>query len=235
MKRTKIWLFLIALVTFLAVGFKDLKAEGGEKAEVNIQYLFLDEDPETQPGVSLDDEYLGTLLTVAAPDVAGYEFVYWIVNNTIREALEQEMRIYVQNDLSLIAVYKPTGTIGVVYVDSNGKLIDYEYLLEAGQLEKEVAIHNFSKPGATPKGFANLGGIKLDDEITKDTLFYLEYETELPGGVLIVNSVVEKASTLLNEEVTITSSEVDFAYWIDESGQVLSANKTYSFTMLGFD
>ncbi len=239
MKRIKLFVVLVALFSFFSLGFKTLNAELPETVEVKVEYILIGEEYSIQAGTTMSKQY-GSLVEVNVSileiDGNNYEFAYWIVNGAIRKSLGNPAKIRVQTKTHLIAVLKPMDSVAVVYVDTNGQLINYEKLSHGGEpaeQTKDVYGNNISdtytKPGATQVGF------DVPQTVSEDSVFVLEYNEVGPGGELTVNGNLDEKFYDLNDVATITASDQNFKYWVDENGQILSKNRNYSFTMLGID
>ncbi len=247
MKRIKLFVVLVALFSFFSLGFKALNAEEGlpEKVDVTVSYIKIDQPAEQSAEITITDQIYGTIISVEFPDdfaenegFQDYEFAFWIVNGAIRENLGNPAKIYVQTETHLIAVLKPVDSIAVVYVDANGKLINYEELsAEENVPESPVVdirdnniVETYTKPGASPIGF------EIPPTVDQDSVFALQYTTSEEGGKLIVDNEEIKGSTILNEVESLSDKAPEgFKYWVDENEQILSKDPNYSFTMLGFD
>ncbi len=238
MRKLKVLFFVIASALLFSLGFKSIKAALPNKVDIEVSYILLDETPDSGGKITLDDQDFGALVDLEAPDIAGYNFAFWIVNGTLRKDLPANTRIIAQTNTVVIGVYKPDDKHAVIYVDSNGAKIDYEAVdnnEEANVPEVGSLPDKFSKPKATILGFERLDGV-IGDVITEDTIYVLKYETNEAGGSLTVDGDVIKETSTLNEEVNLAGlAPAGFKYWEDEKGQVLSKDPNYAFTMLGFD
>ncbi|NLN50294.1 MAG: hypothetical protein GX149_01545, partial [Acholeplasmataceae bacterium] len=203
MKRIKLFVVLVALFSFFSLGFKTLNAELPETVEVKVEYILIGEEYSIQAGTTMSKQY-GSLVEVNVSileiDGNNYEFAYWIVNGAIRKSLGNPAKIRVQTKTHLIAVLKPMDSVAVVYVDTNGQLINYEKLSHGGEpaeQTKDVYGNNISdtytKPGATQVGF------DVPQTVSEDSVFALQYTTSEEGGKLIVDNEEIKGSTILNE------------------------------------
>ncbi len=232
MKKFKLITFFTLLLAIFGLGFQTVKA--AERINVDIDFIIAGEEG-VEAGLTLPDRPRGSLLTFEAEEEDGLEFVYWIVNGAIRENLGIIAKVFVQTDMHLISVYKPIGTIAVVFVDSNGKLLAHQALDQPG-VPSLVGYQGLSKPGATPVGFFNKDGKTPAQTVEEDTVFFLEYETDKDGGTLTVDDVPLEKTYELNEIETLEGfAPENFSYWTDAEGNILSTDPNYKFTMLGFN
>ncbi len=239
MKKTKIGTFIILLISVLTIGYKSLYATFPTKADVVMEIVYADQEG-VNPLMSQSNRNVGSVYTVNPNYFLiedNYEFVYWIINGSIRPNLPSKASFFVQSgETHALAIYKPEGTNAVIYVDSNGKLIDYETVISGNKPTKVIDIGEFSKPGSLPIGFFSEDNLTPNDKIYSDIIFFMLYETYEAGGSLTVNGTNISEMFLLNEVVAVGShAPNNFSYWQDENGQILSSKANYKFTMLGFN
>ena len=60
----------------------------------------------------------------------GYQFAFWVVNGTVYPEYSYNAEFTVTSDLQLTAVYHPAGKHAVLFMDSNGKLLKTQFVLD---------------------------------------------------------------------------------------------------------
>ena len=144
--------------------------------DVDITYVLDSENPNIDANMA--GQAYGSTINPTPQNQEGYTFKYWIVNGVIRDDLPENHSFYVTSKLSLIGVYSPDDEHVVIFMDSNGKVIDTQFVAD-----QEVAVaptENLpSKPGlqiATPAWENKLTG-SSDLTINDDSIYVLKYES----------------------------------------------------------
>jgi endonuclease I len=163
-----------------------------------------------------------------------YSFVFWNVNGIVRTDLSVDNLFPVKDGLSIKGVFKPSGKVVAVFQDSNGKVIDIQYL-NPGQAPTAIADVDLpTKPGyvyATPRWDKPLSALSTD------AVYTLQYtvNTSSNYSVSITNGSGDGtyAYNQIATAVADTPAEgMHFDYW--KSGdRIVSRNATHSFTVLG--
>jgi hypothetical protein len=170
---------------------------------------------------------------------SGYVFSFWIVNGFVRPELPYDYSFVITESLALIAVYRPTADKTVCFMDSNNKLIQWQYSTAADPFTSAdvPSVAGYSKPGyevaALPWGSA----IDFDNILT-DTIAMLHYTPAASPGTYTVS--VENGSGdgtyAFDTVVTVVADTIPDKYfggWEDGNGKLLSTQTTYSFTVVG--
>jgi len=168
---------------------------------------------------------------------AGYVFSFWVVNGFVRQDLTYDYQFVITENLALVAVYRPTVDEIVCFMDSNEKLITWQYSTTASPFTSAQVptLEEFSKPGYVIA--ANPWGTGVDfNNITTDTFVMIHYEpVETPNTYTIsVTNGTGSGSYAFDSIVSITADPApegfEFSYWEDEKGDLVSILPTYSFT-----
>jgi uncharacterized repeat protein (TIGR02543 family) len=209
-------------------------ASGLPDIDVEITYVFDEGNPEVPANMA--GQAYGSTINPTPISQPGYTFKYWIVNGVVRDDLPENHSFYVTSSLNLIGVYSPDDENVVLFIDSNGKILDTQFVADQGTAVAPT--DNLpTKPGlqiATPAWVNKLTGTS-DLTITDDSIFILQYESaSVDTFDLTVDSVLEGTYDF-NEVVTLTAAANDgvndFSHW-EENGIVVSRDLEYSFTML---
>ena len=75
---------------------------------------------------------IGDVLALDASSYSSYDFAFWVVNGVVRDDLNPSSSIKVQSSMDIQAVFHKAGEHAVLFIDSNGKLIDGTYVLDGG-------------------------------------------------------------------------------------------------------
>lgn len=162
-----------------------------------------------------------------------YEFGYFIVNNVVEEYLSTTYDFVVKNEMNIKAIFTPTDKHVVLFRDSNGELLDIEYVTNGSSVsDAEVTLPD--KPGmvvSTSKWDTSL------DNIVSNTVITLQYDldTSLSFDLVVTNGSGD-STYAFNSEVIIsaplTSGSESFSHF-EENGQIISRKNETSITMLG--
>ena len=232
-------LFLLA-ISFLFFGFvlaNFIEIEAARPSyNVTVTALY---DTGNQPTSDLGPRVYGSTVTPYTEAPAGYEFVYWIVNGVIQENVYVDSEFIVTTTLDLVAVFAPTTPVqkyAVVFMDTNWKVLETQYVLLNGDAAQPLATLP-TKPLFDVAVEANRW--KTDEgrtsltNIIKHELFILQYvSTNTDLYAIGVNNGFGGGSYGYNDIVTATpdTSVNPFRFWEDENGVVLSYLSTFKFT-----
>jgi len=231
-------LFLLA-ISFLFFGFvlaNFVEIEAARPSyNVTVTALY---DTGNQPTTDLGPRVYGSVVVPYTDAPVGYEFAYWIVNGVIQENVYVDSEFIVTTTMNLVAVFAPTSPrqYAVVFMDTNWKVIETQYVLQNGDAVQPVATLP-TKPLFEVALEANRW--KTDEgrttltNITQHELFILQYvSTNTDLYAIGVNNGFGSGSYGFNDIVTATpdTSVYPFRYWEDENGVVLSYLSTFKFT-----
>ncbi len=164
----------------------------------------------------------GNQVSIALNDLyPTLEFVYFVHNG--EAYTNQYMQFTASGSTKVIAIYKASNTYTLTYLDTNNDIIDVIY----GPQENFVItlpLVNPSKPGF------DFIGWDLPNDITEDTIVRPLYEVSSDMVAVTINGLV--MSYNYNEVVTLTPTNLNFSYWADEHGQIVSTNPNYRFSAL---
>ena len=241
----------IIVLFFLVVGFlfvtNILEVSAASTFSVELR-TYLDEANENIQAPGLSGKSRGEKVSFNASGISpDYTFAYYIVNGIINENLPQNYQFTVRKDLSVTAVFYPNGNTTpadarhvVVFADSNGRLLDIEYVQHNGTaLDTEVFLP-LLKPNsilASNKWATADGLVDTLVNITENRIYYLQYEydQEIDFTLTVTNSP-GSGTYAFNDLVTLVANpfngEQPFSHWEDSNGNDLSYKQTYSFSML---
>ena len=90
---------------------------------------------------------VGSLLSLDASTVQPtHNFAFWVINGVVRNDLLATSQIRVQSTMDVHAVFYKTGEHAVLFVDSNGKLMSVQYVLD-GNDATAPSYADKTKPG----------------------------------------------------------------------------------------
>ena len=183
---------------------------------------------------------IGSVMTLDATGVGnGNEFAFWIVNGFVKTDLPAVTQLRVQSKMNLVAVFRSEGKHAVLFVDSNGKLIDDVYVAD-GETATAPSTTELTKPGGLTvvadeaNRWISLEGNTSLAGINSSRVYVLQYEMPATSvEIMAIGAVEELITANKNDVVTVVAADTaNFKYWADEDGNVLSYNSTYSFTVL---
>ncbi|MFA7076751.1 MAG: discoidin domain-containing protein, partial [Candidatus Izemoplasmatales bacterium] len=222
-----ITLFLAVLVTF---SFIPLRAASpiGSTFDFTIETKIGDNEAVV---TSLGNKGYGSKVTIDAGSYnAENEFVGYIVNGKVESMLPSNHSFTVSSDLNITALYKPTGTIAVAFMDSNQDLLDVSFI-SSGANATPPNISTLNKPGLEVSSSTPWSGSY--SSVTEDSVLWVVYEsTILETSILTVNNGTGSGTYDYNEIATVTASGTgNFQYWENE-GVIVSLNPEYTFTVV---
>lgn len=230
MRNRLLWtilsLFLVIIISpiVFAVDFE---------TEVKITYQWI--APDNQSSVIEIDATYGHALTSVGEIPEGYAFAFWIENGMVRKDLDYSATFYATDDLDLVLVLYQEGLYAVVYMDSNGKLIDSEFVDDetpittpsyAG-LDKPGHAVNESNPWRDSDGQFN----ELVSTNTVYTLQYSRLETVDEIIISVIGGHTLELTYMFNDIVRLEIDIEDFSHW-EEDGVIVSYNPNYAFSAL---
>jgi hypothetical protein len=164
---------------------------------------------------------------------SNYTFAFWLVDGVVNKTLPVSSGFVVRNDLELTGIFKPNNTYVVLFMDSNGQVLDIQYTDTTGTGDvNDTAITLPSKPGyvvATTKWDGSL------TDISADTVLTLQYTLDSAATFEIsaVNGTGDGTYALNGLVTLVADADVEstsyFQYWVKD-GQFVSNQRTYSFT-----
>lgn len=232
MKRLKLVLFPIIL--FLAIVFTGtiIKAALPTTVSVTVKSYFYGQTPIVN---TASDKAYGTKVSFESSlgSVEGHTFVCWFVNGIVRLDLNVSTEFYATENMVLEAVFSPTSEHAVMFLDSNGKLLEVQYVENQGNAT-DITEGLPTKPGYIISS-TNKWGKELTN-ITGDTFMVLQYEKSVASTFTIaVNNGTGAGTYNFNEVVTVVANapeeDMYFSHWTDGT-YIVSRQASYTFTVL---
>ncbi|MDD5293774.1 MAG: lamin tail domain-containing protein [Candidatus Izemoplasmatales bacterium] len=173
-------------------------------------------------------------LPTAPEGYESYEFAYWIVNGVVRSDLNFNAQFRVTDHLDLVAIYRPANKYVVVFMDTNGKMIDLDYV-SSGSPATAPNIDNLTKPGLVVQ---SLNPWSVDfSEVTNNMVVWVQYESaqEVTFDVSTTNGTGGGTGLEFGSVASVSASETSgsdvFTHWVDENGKVVSYQLSHTFTV----
>ena len=166
-------------------------------------------------------------------DYSDYAFAFWIVNGVVCKNLPINYQFTVTENLSLEAVFKPTGYFAVVFMDSNGKSLSVQYVATGGSATAPVDGLP-TKPGYD---IASTPWVGSYSNVTEDVAVILQYTLTSAAtfAATVTGGVADKETYANNEVATLTANApgegLVFSHWAIGT-RVVSTESTYKVTML---
>jgi len=167
----------------------------------------------TDVDASVDGQTYGSTITPSpvSESESGYTFKYWVVNGVVRDDLPVNHTFYVTSSLNLIGVYSPDNANVVLFIDSNGNIIDTQFVADSTTVTAPTDLP--SKPGlqiaTTPwlEKTSNSSSLTIND----DSVFVLQYERISTDtfNLNVVNDLEDTGTYDFNQLVTLTASAND--------------------------
>lgn len=185
-------------------------------------------------------------LSINLPSIEGYEFAYWVVNGAVRRDLPINYEFTIITQMDIIAVFTEVNKYAVLFIDSNGKLLDTQFVAP-NTLATQPDITLPTKIGYVVKA-GNSRWLSTDNKginspITNNTVFILQYELDTEETFIVtledayildgINKVTEFEYPF-NYIATIYAEDKEgkrFSHF-EENGVILSKEKIYRFTVI---
>ena len=203
-----------------------------ERPDINVtltSYFELGEGVET----TIEDVAYGSQVGFdeALASQEGYEFAFWVVNNTLRKDLPIDHDFTLRNTMDLEAYFSPEDEHVVVLMDSNGQTLDVQHV-EDGEDASDIDNEDIpGKPALSPMSGEDRWDGSLEN-ITEDTVLILQYEqTDTSAATLTVNDGEGSGQYTINTSVTATSDLENFSHW-EKDGDVVGFDSEYRFTIV---
>ncbi len=228
------------IVSFILLGilipFLPFNTAASELPDIDVEITYIFDQGNHEVPANMIGQAYGSTINPTPVVQSGYTFKYWVVNGIVRDDLPEDHNFYVTSSLNLIGVYSPDDSNVVLFIDSNGKIIDTQFV--ADQEAAVAPTDNLpTKPGlvVASQAWVNKLTGSSDLIITDDSIFVLQYESASADTFdLTVDGVLEGTYNF-NQVVTLNAAANDgadgFSHW-EENGVVVSRDSEYSFTML---
>lgn len=224
----KLSILLLAVVALLFVGIYNAptaQANLGQNTDLNVTVVEgkglvnrTNQTPKVPHG-------FGSKVSV---DISGLvnsqkDFAYYILNG--EKVDTQSIEITMSGSTHLVIVMAAEGEKAVSYVDTNGELLDVDYVTDG---EPVFTGTNPTKPGYQFDTFVG----SYDGDHAVYTAQYSRVDQTLIN-VDVTGGIKDLAEVKYNDVVTLSPTDaVNFKYWADMDGQVISTNPNYAFTAL---
>lgn len=212
--------------------------EGGYKVPRNISIKYfvdnVQEGAEVKPPAELGE--LVNFTKKTGTDT----FAFWVIDGVVRTDLPEEFTIRARMKMNLEAHYVSSDKWAVVFLDSNLKKKDVQFIDREGV--GNIAPTAPAAPTKTMLAFNGWASIDAYETViptllapTKNTFYVANYSLKsYANRNVTINDVT--TSTPVNTVVTATTLEPNFSYWIDDiTGAILSHQNPYKFTLLDQD
>jgi uncharacterized repeat protein (TIGR02543 family) len=224
----KLSILLLAVVALLFVGMYNApaaQANLGQNTDLNVTVV------EGKGLVNRTNQTLnvphgfGSKVSVDISGLVNSQkgFAYYILNG---EKIDTEIvNLTLSGSTNLVIVMTGAAEKAVSYVDTNGELLDVDYVTEG---EPVFTGTNPTKPGYQFDAFVG----SYDGDHAVYTAQYSRVDETLMN-VDVTGGTKDLAEVKYNDVVTLSPTDaVNFKYWADMDGQVISTNPNYAFTAL---
>lgn len=180
-------------------------------------------------GVSYGDQF-----SIDASSLSGYNFAFWLVNNTLTELPASIVDYKLRSTMHLHAIFSKNGEHAVLFIDSNGKLISLEYVEHDGTVVAPSYV-GYSKPGKsvnTVTPWLDMNGNANMSNIQSNRVYVLQYTTNLTDVTIsLLNPNQSTITQNINTLVTLNANVTPFNYWKNQgTNEILSFQSTFKFT-----
>lgn len=226
----KAMFFVVFIFSFIIVGLNLVKSEGiTDKFTVTLNASF-DSENGLEEAIVIPNNNYGSKVSLSTQlgTFEGYSLAFWIVNDVVRYDLAVDHEFIVTGDLDIVAVFDNEDENPVVFMDSNGELINIQYV-NNGEDADAPETGSYVKPG-----YAAVGWSKSHLAINEPTVLVLQYSIDTTSEFLVtVNLGNGTGEYLFNTIVTVTPESMGtFSHW-EIDGKIVSYDEIYSFTVFG--
>jgi hypothetical protein len=225
----RIFNLLLSLVFLFALScaFVEVKADAGGRP-IQITYIYDNHNVFERTDYA---EY-GAGYVHSFSNNENYEFAYWVVNGAVRKDLPSDYQFTVTTEMKLQAVFSPMGKHTVLFIDSNGAVIDIQFVDNGATASEPGNLPD--KPGLKISETNRWSPASLEN-ITDSTVFVLQYELESDESFTLTVDEETHGAYDFNQVVTVEADPekagVAFSHW-EEDGKIVSFSAEYTFTML---
>lgn len=233
MKYLKIMLF--AIIALFMIGNIEVSAATNPQVTLVSVELTSYFDESNQVTTTINSLTYGSSVSFSSSlsESEGYTFAFWQINGVIRYDLAIDESIIITGNQEIVAVFKPVGKVVAAFMDSNGKMLDVQYLIAGGNAEDLTLLSLPTKPGYA------IASVKWNHsllDIQVDTIFVLQYELIEEGSFTIsVTNGSGDGVYIYNTVATIIADAPAegeyFSYWMSGT-KILGVESTLSFTVL---
>ena len=216
-KIINLFLVLFAGLILVSLGTPEVFAEEND-FEFNITVVKGETIDKLHP---LSGDF-GTQISFNADglEVDEFEFAYHILNGEIIETSSYD--VLASKSTNLIVVLERLGEPVTTYIDTNGELLG-------------AFISSEDQPASKPTkpGFDFQDYVQVED--TEKPVFVAKYSRleDKPILVTVNSGSKDPEDVTYNDVVTLTPADaVNFKYWADMDGQIISTKPNYAFTAL---
>lgn len=204
----------------------------GENVTVEFYSSFDNDNKNISHGTQ--SKNIGDSLSLDASSYGAHEFAFWVINGVVRDDLNATSSIRVQSKMIIHAVFSKTGENAVLFIDSNGQLISSSYVLDGGEVTPP-SYDGYSKPGLsvnTSEPWRTYEGTVTYNNIDSSRVYVLQYTAANHPVTITMEGALQSVLTVNRNDVVLAfaSDTLNFKYWKDSNGKVLSYNPVYAFT-----
>lgn len=237
----KITTLVLCFVFLLGLAFGFTQVQGLTKSdtvEITLKAHF-DQENRNMVHTPVSTTYAGrrSFSLSQFPTASGYNFAYWIVNGVVRSDLPFGFNFVVSGNMALEAVFVASDQRVVLFRDSNGKVLDIQYVAVGGTVVDPRLDEEFVTPSKPGFVVANPAWDLPLSNIQANTILTLQYTVDPELNQLSLTVVGGSGTGLYdyNEVVTISAAanqgDNRFQYWT-EGSQIVSYEAEYAFSIL---
>lgn len=239
--KKKIILFLAFVLSLLTFGF--VVEANPQTVDIYVTSIFDNDDTVT---TELKGRGHGNKVQVLPITRDEYIFDFWIVNGVVREDFPQGKEFTVTSNMNLQAVFHKEGNVSVIFIDSNGKLIDKQFITpgtNATDPRGKVGVKIPTKPKSevdSTNPWRTMEGVSSLEGIAESTVFVLQYKltdenlyTITYDDGLTIKEIEENLNKVVEVVAQSSKGSENFSHWVDSNGQILSTKQIYKFTVVG--
>ncbi|MFA7076406.1 MAG: hypothetical protein WC152_07045, partial [Candidatus Izemoplasmatales bacterium] len=189
-----------------------------------------------------EDKAYGSIISFDLSGLTSYDFDFWLVNGKIRYDLPVNHQFVVTGNMAITAVFSQTDRLAVVFVDSNGDIIETKYTTaESPEAVTAPVVSSYSKPGyVVDSGQTwNAGLTGITESCIRILQYNIDIESEFTLTVFegVVNTTPNGSddkfmfNTVVEVEADTPRLGEKFSHW-EVDGQKVSYDQTINITVI---
>jgi hypothetical protein len=223
--------FFMSLMMLSFSGLGSIKAEIITRPDVNVTLRAVFDADNIVPSSGIIGAYGSTLsMSDSLATLEDYSFAFWIVNGVVRKDLPFHYEFILTKDIVIEGIFSNSEEHAVVFMDTNGKVIDIQYVLH-GMDAIDIVSGLPNKPNYL------ISSTKWDyslQNITEDCVRILQYVINTTTTyTLDVVGGTGSGTYLFNDVATLVATPEPgqvFQYWQIDN-EIVSYNTTYSLSL----
>lgn len=226
MKKVFLVVFAFILTAFIGVQF--IQDTTALPTTVDVEFVAVFDTGNETP-VLTEAQYGDTFTTTELAN-DDYTFAFWVVNGVVRPDLPEVTTFVVSRTLNIQGVYYPDDQHAVLFVDSSGKYLGVDYVLDGGNATPPTTLPD--KPNYEVNTINPWSDTYSDVDSSRVLVLQYVLDAATTFDVFVTGGTTNHAEPVYNQIVTVIATDLEnFTHW-EEDGVVVSYEAVYRFSAL---